>query len=69
MLPRSMILVSGWSLFAFLCWKVSNAKTDNKLYNPFEILGISEVCAFPETLTYFVDTGLGYTRERDQVYL
>ncbi|KAJ7746903.1 Sec63 Brl domain-containing protein [Mycena maculata] len=34
-------VIVGWSAFAYLCWKVAGAKMDNKVYDPFEILGIS----------------------------
>ncbi|KAJ7695116.1 Sec63 Brl domain-containing protein [Mycena rosella] len=34
-------VVAGWSALAYLCWKVAGAKMDNKVYDPFEILGIS----------------------------
>jgi translocation protein SEC63 len=33
-------VIVGWSVFAYLCWKVAGAKMDNKVYDPFEILGI-----------------------------
>ncbi|KAF7775868.1 hypothetical protein Agabi119p4_4261 [Agaricus bisporus var. burnettii] len=38
---KTYFLIAGWTLFAFLCYKVSGAVVENKLYNPFEILGIS----------------------------
>ncbi|KDR74324.1 hypothetical protein GALMADRAFT_70989 [Galerina marginata CBS 339.88] len=38
---RTYFLVGGWSLFAFVCYRVSLLKVENKIYNPFEILGIS----------------------------
>lgn len=38
---RSMFLIIGWSVFAFLCYKVAGAKVEGKVYDPFEILGIS----------------------------
>ena len=37
---KSYLLVLGWSLFAYVAYKVANAKIDNKVYDPFEILGI-----------------------------
>lgn len=40
---RTYFLIAGWSLFAFLCYKVAGATIENKVYNPFEILGISAV--------------------------
>ncbi|KAF8905804.1 hypothetical protein CPB84DRAFT_1844796 [Gymnopilus junonius] len=38
---RTYFLLGGWSLFAFVCYRVSLLKVENKIYNPFEILGIS----------------------------
>ncbi|KAG5645765.1 hypothetical protein DXG03_005302 [Asterophora parasitica] len=38
---KTILLVSGWSLLGFICYKVANATLDNKIYDPFEILGIS----------------------------
>ncbi|KAF8960275.1 translocation protein sec63 [Flammula alnicola] len=37
---KTYFLLGGWSLFAFVCYRVSLLKVENKLYNPFEILGI-----------------------------
>ncbi|KAF9563385.1 hypothetical protein CPC08DRAFT_632910 [Agrocybe pediades] len=37
---RTYLLLGGWSLFAFVCYRVSLLKVENKVYNPFEILGI-----------------------------
>ncbi|KAF9224450.1 translocation protein sec63 [Gyrodon lividus] len=39
---KTMMLLAGWSAVGFLVYKVSNAESENnKVYNPFEILGIS----------------------------
>ncbi|PPQ86765.1 hypothetical protein CVT25_012410 [Psilocybe cyanescens] len=38
---RTYFLIGGWSLFTFVCYRVSLLKVENKVYNPFEILGIS----------------------------
>ncbi|KAI0751955.1 DnaJ-domain-containing protein [Irpex lacteus] len=38
---RSLFLAVGWSAFAYLAYKVTTAKIENKVYNPFEILEIS----------------------------
>ncbi|KAJ7623440.1 Sec63 Brl domain-containing protein [Roridomyces roridus] len=38
---KASFVIVGWSFFAFLCWKVAGAKSDGKVYDPFEILGIS----------------------------
>ncbi|KAJ7257906.1 Sec63 Brl domain-containing protein [Mycena haematopus] len=37
---KMSFVIVGWAAFAYLCWKVAGAKTDNLIYNPFEILGI-----------------------------
>jgi translocation protein SEC63 len=37
---RTYLLVIGWSLFGYISYKVANAKLDNTVYDPFEILGI-----------------------------
>ena len=33
----------GWAVFSLLAYKVSTTKIDNKIYDPFEILGIKSV--------------------------
>ncbi|KAF7370828.1 J domain-containing protein [Mycena sanguinolenta] len=38
---KMSFVIVGWIAFAYLCWKVAGAKSDNQIYNPFEILGIS----------------------------
>jgi hypothetical protein len=40
---RAATLVLGWSFFAFLAYKTAGAKIENKVYDPFEILGLSTV--------------------------
>jgi len=42
-LHRTYLLLAGWSFFAFVSYKVSQLKVENKVYNPFEILGIKTV--------------------------
>lgn len=42
-------MLGGWSLFAFVCYRVSLLKVESKIYNPFEILGIKSV----RQLSYF----------------
>ncbi|PPQ71741.1 hypothetical protein CVT24_006505 [Panaeolus cyanescens] len=37
---RGYFLLGGWSLFVFVCWRVSGMKIENAIYNPFEILEI-----------------------------
>ncbi|KAI9572465.1 translocation protein sec63 [Boletus coccyginus] len=38
---RTVILLLGWSVVAFLLHRVRNAQSDNKVYDPYEILGVS----------------------------
>ncbi|KAJ3745376.1 Sec63 Brl domain-containing protein [Lentinula detonsa] len=38
---KTLFIIVGWTVFAFFSYKVANAKMDNKLYDPFEILGLS----------------------------
>jgi hypothetical protein len=33
----------GWVTFGLLAYKVATTKVDNKIYDPFEILGIKSV--------------------------
>jgi translocation protein SEC63 len=40
---RPYFLIMGWSLFGYVSYKVANASLDNKIYDPFEILGIRMV--------------------------
>lgn len=40
---RTVILLVGWSVVAFLVSRVRNVEPDNKVYDPYEILGISAV--------------------------
>lgn len=42
---RTAVLLIGWSVVAFLVSRVRNAESDNKVYDPYEILGISAVRA------------------------
>ncbi|KAL5530223.1 SEC63 [Sanghuangporus sanghuang] len=37
---KTLFLLGGWSVFAFLVYKVSTTRNEGKLYDPFEILGI-----------------------------
>ena len=40
----SYFLVTGWALFVFVSYRVSQLKVEYNIYNPFEILGIKSVC-------------------------
>ncbi|KAG6861500.1 hypothetical protein C0995_015927 [Termitomyces sp. Mi166 len=37
---RTYFLVAGWILLGFVGYKVANAELENKIYDPFEILGL-----------------------------
>jgi len=38
---KNILLAVGWSLFAFVAYKASTSAVESKVYNPFEILGLS----------------------------
>ena len=50
---RSIFLILGWSLLAFLFYKVSTAVVENKVYDPFEILGINTGTSEKEIKSHF----------------
>ncbi|KAF7317954.1 J domain-containing protein [Mycena kentingensis (nom. inval.)] len=50
---KTSFVIAGWSVFAFLCWKVAGATMDNKVYDPFEILGISPGLSEKEIKSHF----------------
>ncbi|TFK35050.1 DnaJ-domain-containing protein [Crucibulum laeve] len=50
---KTYVLVAGWSLLAFISYKVSNTKLDTKLYDPFEILGIKADTPEKEIKSHF----------------
>lgn len=37
---RGAFIIVGWTAFVLLSWKLLNTKSENIVYNPFEILGI-----------------------------
>ncbi|KAF9468774.1 translocation protein sec63 [Collybia nuda] len=37
---KTYFLVAGWSVLGYVAYRAATAKIDNKVYNPFEILGI-----------------------------
>lgn len=43
---RTYFLVAGWSILGYVSYKAATAKIDNKVYNPFEILGIKSAGIF-----------------------
>jgi translocation protein SEC63 len=66
---RSLFLIVGWSVFGFLAYKAAAMKTENKVYNPFEILEIStvsEISLFLQSSLYLL---LGHEYKRHQVTL
>ncbi|KAG8218226.1 translocation protein sec63 [Butyriboletus roseoflavus] len=50
---RVAFLLVGWSVFAFLVHRARNTETDTKLYNPYEILGISAGATEKEVKSLF----------------
>ena len=42
---RTAFLLIGWTVCGLLTYKVASAKVENKVYDPFEILGIASVCS------------------------
>ena len=50
---RMTFVIVGWFIFALLCWKVAGAKLDNKVYDPFEILGIGQGLSEKEIKSHF----------------
>ncbi|KAF5377761.1 hypothetical protein D9757_008081 [Collybiopsis confluens] len=50
---KSAFLIFGWSLLGYLSYKVANAKLDNKIYDPFEILGISSSATEKEIKSHY----------------
>jgi len=42
-LYRSFLIISGWVVFSLLAYRVATTKIENKIYDPFEILGIKSV--------------------------
>ncbi|KAI6003519.1 translocation protein sec63 [Pisolithus orientalis] len=50
---RMFSVLLGWSLVAFLAYKVANAQDENKVYNPFDILGIAAGTSEKEIKSHF----------------
>lgn len=40
---RTLCLAAGWALAAFLVYKVLTTEVENKVYDPFEVLGLRSV--------------------------
>ena len=47
LLCRSLFIILGWAVFGLLSYKVANTTIENKIYDPFEILGIGSVSNDP----------------------
>ncbi|KAK7450993.1 secretory subunit [Stygiomarasmius scandens] len=50
---KTIFVLCGWSLVAYLAYKVTNAELDNKIYDPFEILGIKMGSTDKEIKSHF----------------
>ncbi|TFK88071.1 DnaJ-domain-containing protein [Polyporus arcularius HHB13444] len=50
---RTVILLIGWSIVAFFLYKISNTENNTKLYDPFEILGISTSTTTKEIKSHY----------------
>jgi preprotein translocase subunit Sec63 len=44
-ISRTYFLIGGWTVFGLLSWKAVGLKSVNKIYDPFEILGVASVSA------------------------
>ena len=64
-----MILILGWSVFAYLVNRVRNAESDTKVYNPYDILGISPVRASPVQHVTLIPSFLGCLRKGNKITL
>jgi hypothetical protein len=53
-LCRSLFIILGWVAFSLLAYKVSTTNIDNKIYDPFEILGIKSVSLRGLTICFWV---------------
>lgn len=63
-LHRTYLLLAGWSFFAFVSYKVSQLKVENKVYNPFEILGIKTVrFCICRVWAYLIPCYIAYARQ------
>lgn len=56
---RNLFLSLGWVIFGLLAYKVTTTKIDNKIYDPFEILGIMSV-----SIAYIANTCLALSMLR-----
>lgn len=56
---RGLFLSLGWVVFGLLAYKVATTKIDNKIYDPFEILGIKSV-----SVAFIANACFGFTHFR-----
>ncbi|KAI6099044.1 translocation protein sec63 [Pisolithus sp. B1] len=50
---RTFSVLLGWSIVGFLAYRVANTQDENKVYNPFDILGISAGISEKEIKSHF----------------
>ncbi|GLB33376.1 putative sec63 protein [Lyophyllum shimeji] len=50
---KTCFLVVGWSILGYFSYRVANAKLDNKIYDPFEILGLRAGVAEKEIKSHY----------------
>ncbi|OSD01694.1 DnaJ-domain-containing protein [Trametes coccinea BRFM310] len=50
---RTLIILVGWSVIGFLIYKVKQSAVENKIYDPFEILGISTSATVKEIKSHY----------------
>ncbi|KAL0949851.1 hypothetical protein HGRIS_009884 [Hohenbuehelia grisea] len=50
---KTIFLVVGWALLGYMSYKSANAKFENKIYDPFEILGIKMGTSQKEIKSHF----------------
>ncbi|KAJ7281859.1 Sec63 Brl domain-containing protein [Mycena rebaudengoi] len=66
---KMSFVIVGWSVFAYLCWKVAGAKMDNKVYDPFEILGIKAGVSEKEIKSHYKKLSKLYHPDKVRVTL
>lgn len=50
---KTLFLLGGWCLFVFLSYKVTTIRSDTKVYDPFEILGINSGLSEKEIRSHY----------------
>jgi translocation protein SEC63 len=50
---KSIFIIAGWILFAYISYKVAGAKIENKVYDPFEVLGLRAGVSEKEIKSHF----------------